>query len=271
MTTRRCELVIAALLLATGVAYADDRSDTAYEEGRRLYDLREWDQAIAKFKEAYRIKPEAKSLFNIAQAFRLKGDCVEAINFYRTYKRNFPREKNLAKVDKFIVELEPCAKKAARQPDPIAPPEPPIEPRPQPQPWLQPRTQPEPQPVPQPEPRPIVTQPPREDRHVPGQTQRRVGIALGIVGAVVVGGGVYFGIQAQSYADDVTVGSGTWDQSLEDSGKSANTNAKLMFGLGGAALAVGVIVFTTAPKSKRRQVGLLPTNGGAFVVWSGKL
>jgi len=59
----------------------DPAGEAAYQEGRRLYDLREWDRAITKFKEAYELRHDAASLFNIAQAYRLKGDCVEALGF----------------------------------------------------------------------------------------------------------------------------------------------------------------------------------------------
>jgi len=92
----------------------DDPAEAAYQEGRRLYDLREWDRAIEKFKAAYELRHDAASLFNIAQAYRLKGDCVEALGFYKTYARNFPDAGNRASVEKFIAELEPCAKQQAQ-------------------------------------------------------------------------------------------------------------------------------------------------------------
>ena len=72
----RVLLVLIAVLTATGAAHAqapNAAADAAYQEGRRLYDLREWDAAIAKFKEAYRLRPDAQSLYNIAQANRLKA------------------------------------------------------------------------------------------------------------------------------------------------------------------------------------------------------
>lgn len=96
-----------------------DAAEAAYREGRRLYDLHEWDAAIERFKEAYRLRSDPASLFNIAQSYRLKGDCRESSSFYKTYRRNFPTASNIAKVDRFIADLEPCAKATGpRQGDP---------------------------------------------------------------------------------------------------------------------------------------------------------
>lgn len=100
----------------TGAAHAqtpNPAADAALTEGRRLYDLQEWDKAIAKFKEAYALREDAAALFNIAQSYRLKGDCGQAVGFYKTFKRKFPKEKN---VDKFIAEMEACAKAAPTNP-----------------------------------------------------------------------------------------------------------------------------------------------------------
>ena len=99
-----------SLVHAQPASASEAQADAALSEGRRLYDLQEWDQAIAKFKEAYRLRADAPALFNIAQAYRLKGDCAQAASFYKTFKRNFPKEKNIAKVDRFIDEMEECAK-----------------------------------------------------------------------------------------------------------------------------------------------------------------
>jgi tetratricopeptide (TPR) repeat protein len=287
MTMPRCDLartiVIVATLFAGQLAWSQPAgtADAAYEEGRRLYDLREWDQAIAKFKEAYRLKPEAKSLFNIAQSFRLKGDCVEALNFYRTFKRNFPKEKNVPKVDRFIIELEPCAKTQAGRPAPTVvsavQPEPrPRKPEPaprKPQPGQPAPVQPQPQPVIQAEPQPLPPQPaPEQPARAPGDSRRRVGIVLAAGGGLLMVGGAIFGLEAKAAADDVSSGSGAWDGEIEDSGKSADTKAKLLFGLGGASAAIGIILYVTAPKAGRSTgVGLVPQDGGAIFSWSGKL
>ncbi len=105
-----------ALALAARAAHAqapDPAAEAALAEGRRLYDLQEWDKAIAKFKEAYALREDAAALFNIAQSYRLKGDCGQAAAFYKTFKRKFPKERN---VDKFISDMETCAKNTPATP-----------------------------------------------------------------------------------------------------------------------------------------------------------
>ncbi len=245
-------------------------ADTAYEEGRRLYDLREWDQAIGKFKEAYRIRPDAKSLFNIAQAFRLKGDCVEAVNFYRTYKRNFPQEKNIGKADKFISELEPCPKVGAVTPDPIKPDPKPTKPVGVPVKVTQPEPV-QPEPVrPQPVSNPATPVQPRAERS--GTTQRTSAVGIGAVGALFVAGGLYYGLKSSSLARDAEAGNGVWDPGLEERGNAAARNAKLLLGIGTATLITGIVVYVIAPHGKKQpSVGFVPTSDGAVVVWTGKL
>src|SRR5258707_14327190 len=106
-------LIPTMLLVLAANAWAAP-GDDEYREGRRHYDLREWDQAIASFKEAYRLRSDAASLFNIAQSYRLKGDCASALGFYKTFKRNFSDEKNIATVDQLITEVGPCAQQQAK-------------------------------------------------------------------------------------------------------------------------------------------------------------
>jgi tetratricopeptide (TPR) repeat protein len=118
-------MVVLALVGQVAHAQApapNSAADAALAEGRRLYDLQEWDKAIAKFKEAYTLRDDAPALFNIAQAYRLKGDCAQAASFYKTFKRKFPKEKNIDKVSKFITDMEACAKAAKSEPTGTAPP-----------------------------------------------------------------------------------------------------------------------------------------------------
>src|SRR5262245_58467283 len=114
--------LVCCLLLICARAAAEP-ADDAYQEGRRLYDVHDWEGAIAKFKEAYKLRPEAKSLFNIAQSYRLKGDCPDALSFYRTYKRNYPDGPNQDLVERFLKELDPCPVKPAEPPPTGAPPQ----------------------------------------------------------------------------------------------------------------------------------------------------
>jgi tetratricopeptide (TPR) repeat protein len=73
-------------------ASADGRAHAKrlFEQGQAHYDLGEYDEAIAAFREAYEISSAPALLFNIAQAHRLKGDCPRALQVYRHFVRLDP-------------------------------------------------------------------------------------------------------------------------------------------------------------------------------------
>lgn len=58
-----------------------------FEKATSHYDLGEYAEAIAGFKDLYMRSKEPALLFNLAQAFRLSGDCAKAIESYRHFGR----------------------------------------------------------------------------------------------------------------------------------------------------------------------------------------
>jgi hypothetical protein len=214
--------------------------DAEYLEGRRFYDLHEWDSAIAKFKEAYRLRADPASLFNIAQSYRLKGDCREALSFYQTYQRNFPDAPNADRVAKFIESLEPCAKQQAAN------------------------AQAEPAGVFSARPAPV------RDEQSPKRTW---GLIAGGAGLVLVGTGTVFGVMARARANDLTTGGDpamppVFDPELEASGQRWDTLAKITLLVGGAALVGGVVMYVIGTREARTSVSLAPRTGGAVLAWT---
>ncbi|MBA3458232.1 MAG: hypothetical protein H0T42_34440 [Deltaproteobacteria bacterium] len=256
---------VVALVLAAGIAHAQPGApnvpaDAAMTEGRRLYDVREWDKAIAKFKEAYTLRPDAASLFNLAQAYRLKGDCANAAGFYKTYRRNFPTEKNIDKVDKFIVEMDACAKTQPVVVEPVKPDETPVV-------------------QPPPDPTPIVTQPPPPPPPASDRSAMKwTGIVMAGVGAASIGLGVKFGLDGSAAKDDlasVCATSCTSAQALaiEDEGRSANKKAYIFTAIGGALVVGGVVVFVLSQmggesSSEAPPVAISPVSGGVTATYS---
>jgi hypothetical protein len=102
-----------------------------FEEGTTHYNLREFEQAIESFQNAYKSVPNAAFLFNIAQAHRMAGHLSDAIGFYNNYLRLMPDAANADEVKRFIAELEASKKAAAEVPKlpPLPPPQPVLEPR----------------------------------------------------------------------------------------------------------------------------------------------
>lgn len=256
-----------ALVLATGIAHAqpapNPAADAALTEGRRLYDVREWDKAIAKFKEAYTLRPDAAALFNLAQSYRLKGDCANAAGFYKTYRRNFPAEKNIDKVDKFIVEMDACAKTQPAVVEPQLPP---------------PTDTP---PVVQPPPTEPVVDEPDVDEPPPVRSERSgmkwTGIVMAGVGAASIGLGVKFGLDGSAAKDDLAKACATSCTSaqalaIEDDGRSANTKAYVFTAIGGALVVGGVVMFVVSRMGgsgeSESPVAFSPTAGGALATYT---
>lgn len=107
-----------------------ERARALNKKGEDLFAIAEYDRAIAAFKEAYELAPTPGLLFNIAQAYRLKGpeSCKSAVRFYRNYLLALPDGPNRAVVDKHLAELEPCPDLPA--PDRRVDPPPPSSPSP---------------------------------------------------------------------------------------------------------------------------------------------
>jgi tetratricopeptide (TPR) repeat protein len=246
-------------------APAQSDADQAYQRGRSHYDLHEWDPAIAEFKEAYRLRPDAPSLFNIAQSYRLKGDCAQAASFYKTYRRNFPNEKNIARVDQFITEMEACAKQAppdgsgssttttgtsttptttgtsttaTASSDPASP---------------------------------VDAPAPRMPR----------GYLIGSIAAAGVGvgcviGGAWAASRARSIETEIE-DLPRWDPDLHERGQRADLAAKVLFASAGAALITsGVLLFVGVSRTEHRgaqatTLRVVPHADGASVVFSGSL
>jgi len=157
-------MVAAALLCALATtAFADNKeaAKQSYTEGKRQYDLGEYDAALAAFKKAYLNYEEPVFLFNIAQCYRALGDRPAAVRTYRAFLRNWPKAPNREQVERIVAELEGAmaqdqtARGAPPQdtlaPPPTAPTERPAVTTTSPPPPSQPQTAPPPA---------VVTQPP---------------------------------------------------------------------------------------------------------------
>lgn len=102
-------IVAAALVCAlAGVAFADNKeaAKESYSEGKRHYDLGEYDAALTAFKKAYLNYEEPVFLFNIAQCYRALGDRPGAVRSYRAFLRNWPKAPNREQVERIVSELE---------------------------------------------------------------------------------------------------------------------------------------------------------------------
>src|SRR6185312_14156872 len=94
-------------------------------------------QAIETWKQAYLISKKPLLLFNIGQAYRLSGDCAQAMTFYDNYQNAEPSIKNQDELDHAIAackaleakpaDAKPVEPKPADKPVAITTPAPPPE------------------------------------------------------------------------------------------------------------------------------------------------
>jgi tetratricopeptide (TPR) repeat protein len=245
---------------------AQVKAKAIYDEGLRFYNIGEYQQAIARFKESYVVVPAPLLLFNIAQAYRLAGDCDQALRSYRTYLREVPKPANKDQVDKAIAICEKVV--ATPDPQPVEPA--PVEPRP-----------------------PVVASAPTdedggEDAEVeddseepearPGRVKRIAGIALGVTGVAIAVTGVYFGLRASSQASDIEGFDGVWDEDWESTEKAQKRNAVLgpvLIGVGLGAIAGGAVLYIMGHREAEEaagdtEVSLAPTGDGGALVVSGR-
>ena len=89
-----------------------------YQKGLTHYDIKEFAEALAEFKNAYRVVQDPAFLFNIAQCYRKLGQDVEALDYYRNYVRRFPTAPNRVEVDRRIQEIE---RELENRPAPVSP------------------------------------------------------------------------------------------------------------------------------------------------------
>src|SRR5262245_28280027 len=81
--------VVAMLLALPSAARADDDDTEAarihYKAGEQYYVRGHYTQAIAEFKEAYRLSKASALLYNISQAYERSGDLVQARDHLKRY------------------------------------------------------------------------------------------------------------------------------------------------------------------------------------------
>ncbi len=74
-----------------------------------------------------------------------------------------------------------------------------------------------------------------------------VAIPLMVIGAGLMGGGAYFGVDAQGLSNDAKAATFQSDaKSLSDRAQSSATNANILYGVGGGVVAAGVITLVVA-------------------------
>ncbi len=206
-----------------------DRAVALYEEGKRHFDIANYRAAIVSWKESYLLSSEPLLLFNIAQAYRLGGDCAQANRFYANYKRAVPKPANQVELEK---AMEKCAGIEPATGD------------------VDDKSEPPPKPLPTPAPNtalpsvpPSVANTSPIDRYADrGRTFRIVGLSVAGTGVAAGAVAVLFALRARDKADELggQPAGTTWSDThveAERTGRTAQTRARV-FGVIGIAAAI---------------------------------
>ena len=262
VTARVPLLVLAACIAAATPALADDAKAKAkqlYDEGLRHYNLGEYTDAIAAWRQAYLVEPKPLLLFNLGQAYRLSGDCAQALTFYDSYLREEKAIKNQDDVDRAVAECK--AAKPAEPAQVVAPvPPPPAEPA---------AATPPPVPTTATPHGDVVATATIRDPHR-GHTERIVGLAFGAAGVASGAFGIYFAIHGKQLSNDLNGWNQAWgpaQESEQRAGEAANTRAWLFGGAGVACVVAGAVTYWLGARAATSDVALVPTRGGGAVAW----
>ena len=268
---KRVALTLAAMLAAPS-AFADNalrpeqipaKAKELATRGRVYHDAGDYGMAIAAFKEAYVLAPSPGLLFNIAQAYRLAGNCDEAAWMYRRYLDTNPTGTNRDLAEQHLVTVEKCGSGGLRMA------------------VIQPKQAPK---VPSPQgaalgaslgmaaagsdgEAPQVDSPSLDRAY----KYKRYGIVTGVAGgAALVGAGI-FALQARDASTTVEnkyKKGGKWEDVKADDerGKRDATIAKILGVSGGVAVASGAILYALGRHYESdKQITVMPTSTGAQV------
>lgn len=219
------------------------------ERGRASHDAGDYAAAIAAFTQAYVMAPSPALLFNLAQAYRLQGDCDDAALMYRRYLATNPSPEGRALAEMHLASVERCIHMLSLH-----------------------------IPVESPSGR-IVTPPPREKlaaalaAPAPSRKaaiEKDVGVGLAIGGSVALAAAGYYAVVAHNAANDVAEayarGAKWKDVAATDArGKSASSRAKVLGAGGAIGIAGGVVTYLIGKHTEGVPVTVATTRQGVEV------
>jgi tetratricopeptide (TPR) repeat protein len=262
-------IALAAVLAAAAPAYADNalrpemipnKARELAEKGRRHHQAGDYSAAVSAFKEAYVLAPSPGLLFNIAQAYRLGGNCDEAAWMYRRFLDTNPLGKQRDIAQTQLSTVEKCGTGGLRI-DVTPPkidakiPEPPSADR-----------------SPSRSSRPSLSMrgaATSEEHH--STKYKRIGVYTMIGGGAALVGAALFGLDAadaSSSVEEIYARGGKWND-VKDTDARGQRSASIatVLGIGGAAAVVtGAVLYGVGHHYEQaRYVAVTPTTHGAQV------
>jgi tetratricopeptide (TPR) repeat protein len=240
-------LAIACLAASATIARADEpvppKARRLAALGRTLHEQGDYARAIAAFQEAYVLAPRPGLLFNIAQAYRLQGNCDDAELVYRRYIAARPPAEERALAQQHLATVVRCLKQreldrangaltalAGSRADAAA-----------------------------------------ERERERGRLTRRIGLGVTLGGAAVLAAAAYFGIRAHNTELDVErrYAQGTrWPdlEPLHERGARDASAARWLAVGGGATASAGLVMILLGRRAEHATpVSIVPARRGAQI------
>jgi tetratricopeptide (TPR) repeat protein len=253
----RSLIAAAVLAAASGTASAREpeppevipaKARALADRGRAYHNAGDYGNAIIAFKEAYVMAPSPGLLFNLAQAYRLQGNCDDAALMYRRYLATDPGSEGAAIAEGHLATVQRCAHKASLgiAQDPGSP---------------------------------MLIQTDRESGSLfstatpprSAQLQKDIGLGLTIGGAIALGVGAFYWNRAADAQSAVEAGyerGAKWKdlEELDARGRDSSRMAKI-FGIGGGvAIAGGVTLYLLGRRAEHiAPIAVAPAKRGATV------
>ena len=208
-----------------------EKVDQLNAEAVEKFKAKQYDEAAALFEQAYDLQPEPNYLFNIGRIYEESGNLEKSVEYYERFVKEpgvplESREKGLERLRVLRAILE----ETAPEPEPES------------------EVEPEPEPETKPDPEPRLEPPPAEPK--PSKLRIAGYALLGVGGAALVGGGVLGGL-ALGRANALE-GQHTYEERDEtaSSGRTMALTADIMFGVGGAIAAAGLVMVLVSLQKK---------------------
>lgn len=259
----RIAITIAAFALATGTVHAGEprspevipqKARALADRGRAFHDAGDYGNAIVAFKEAYVIAPSPGLLFNLAQAYRLAGNCDDASLMYRRYLNTGPApearliaEAHLAGTDRCTQMRGLNIRKDETQPAAGA---------------LHPPAR---------DGGTVFAEPPTHER---SELTKNIGIGFMLGGGIALTAAAYYAYDANSASSSVEeayANGAKWKdvQAIDERGERSARYAKILGIGGGVAVIGGVTLYLLGKRAERlTPIAVVPTKNGAEVSWA---
>lgn len=223
------------------------------DRGRQLQRDGKFAEALEAYKAAYVLAPSPGLLFNLAQAYRLNGDCDDAAWMYRRFLDTDPRDDLRNLVNDHLAKLQACMHVGFRTQieTPTVPPLGKVK-------------------VIEPSQPARVAEPGAEPSN-DGNREQQIGTYVMIGGGVALAVAAGFAFEAHSASNDVADayhgGTRAPDvRSIDDRGQRDATIATVAGITSGAALITGAVLYGLGRRDERAQhVAVVPHPGGGEV------